>query len=96
MVPIFEALCVAIIIIRKGIHFSGVLIFTDIREAVTKVMARLDELFAEQKFDELLTYYTDDFTGLYPGQEIIKDKKGKCLYFKNMARVIWNMYVKQW
>ena len=40
-------------------------------------MARLDELFAEQKFDEALTYYTHDFTGLYPGQTIIKDKKGK-------------------
>ena len=51
--------------------------FTDIRETLIKRMARLDELFAEQKFDEALTYYTDDFTGLYPGQKIIKDKKGK-------------------
>ena len=65
--------------------------FTDIRKAVTKVIARLDELFAQQKFDELLTYYTDEFTSLYPGQAIIKDKKGKYLYFKNMARVIWNI-----
>ena len=51
--------------------------FTGIRETVMKRMVRLDKLFAEQKFDEAVTFYTDDFAGLYPGQAIIKDKKGE-------------------
>jgi hypothetical protein len=43
-------------------------------------LAHLDELFAAQKFDEAVKFYTDDFAGLYPGQAIITDKKGKYLF----------------